>query len=85
MIYLRFSSSKTTCCCSPTQLATPLATPLARGAPGGQRGSVEKRQVDVKESIILMDLASKAIISKFSERMNDGRKHTTALKRMKII
>lgn len=40
---------------------------------------------DVKESIILMDLASKAIISKFSELMNDRRKQTSALKREKII
>lgn len=48
-------------------------------------GSVEKRRADVKESIILIDLASKAIISKFSELMSNGRKQTPALKKVKII
>lgn len=48
-------------------------------------GNVRRRWVDVKEPIMVMDLVSKAIISKFSELMNDGGKQTPALKWKNII
>lgn len=43
--------------------------------------NVKRRRDNVKESIILTDLASKAIISKFSELMNDGGKHRSSRER----
>lgn len=47
--------------------------------------NVQRCQAKVKESIILMDLVSKAIISTFSELMSDGGKETPALKWKEII
>jgi len=58
---------------------------LARRGTCGQGGSVEQCRAHVKESSILMDLASKPTILKFSELINNGRKQTPALKRAKII
>ena len=47
--------------------------------------NVKRRQANIKESIILMDLVSKAITSTLRELMNDGGKETPAFKWKKII
>lgn len=59
--------------------------PAAALAMGELVENMKRHQANVKESIILMDLVSKAIISTFSELMNDGEKETPALKWKKII
>lgn len=59
--------------------------PAAALAMGDLVENVKRRQANVKESIILMDVVSKAIISTFSELMSDGGKETPVLKWKKII
>lgn len=61
----------TACCFSSVQLAAPLAMK-------DTGGEVKRHRADVKESIIPMDLVSKAVISRFSDLLNDGGKHTPA-------